>query len=204
MRVLLLTHPRSGGLSLMAWIGHELRCTSLHEPFSNIELIDSVFNLKNVVVKDFPDSIIRCGYDLKELISKFDKVICHRRESIRDTAISMVRLSDSEFSHHTYKLNDKWFDDKKILIDEKINEISETYNILETLQFIGINTTYDGVYNTKEDIKKLIGYLEIREPAWLDILDNKRRLRNGTIGMDNLIGIPTPTPTPTPTPIKLI
>jgi len=108
----------------------------------------------------------------------------------------------------------EWIDDKKILIDKKVEELSEIYSILKGLKFDGINTTYDGVYNTKEDIKKLIGYLEIREPAWLDILDNKRRLRNGTIGMDNLIGIPTPTPTPTPTstptptptptPIKLI
>jgi len=202
MRILLLTHPRSGGLSLMAWIGHELRCPSLHEPFSNIELIDSVFNFKNVVVKDFPNSIIRCGYDLEEVISKFDKVICHRRESIRDTAISMVRLSDSEQSHYTYKLDDKWLEDKRKVIEEKINEVNDTYGILEELKFDGINTTYDGVYNTKEDIKKLTEYLRIKEPAWLDILDNKRRLRNGTVGMGNLIGIPTPTPTPTP--IKLI
>ena len=186
MRILLLTHPRSGGLSLMAWMGHELRYKTLHEPFSNVELIDNVFNFEDVVVKDFPDSIIRCGYDLKEVMSKFDKVICHRRESVKDTAISMVRLSDSEQSHHTYKLDDKWLEDNNNQIEEKIKEINDTYGILESLEFNGINTTYDGVYNTKDDIKKLTEYLGIREPAWLDILDNKRRLRNGEVGMIKL------------------
>jgi hypothetical protein len=186
MRVLLLTHPRSGGLSLMAWMGHELRYKTLHEPFSNVELIDDVFNFEDVVVKDFPNSIIRCGYDLEQVISKFDKVICHRRESIRDTAISMVRLTEAQQSHHTYKMSDNWLDDNRNQIEEKINEISEIYSILEELKFDGINTTYDGVYNTKEDIKKLTEYLGIKEPAWLDILDNKRRLRNGEIGMVKL------------------
>lgn len=170
----------------MAWMGHELRYKTLHEPFSNVELIDNVFNFEDVVVKDFPDSIIRCGYDLKEVMSKFDKVICHRRESVKDTAISMVRLSDSEQSHHTYKLDDKWLEDNNNQIEEKIKEINDTYGILESLEFNGINTTYDGVYNTKDDIKKLTEYLGIREPAWLDILDNKRRLRNGEVGMIKL------------------
>lgn len=186
MRILLLTHPRSGGLSLLAWIGHELRIPTLHEPFSNPELIDKIFNAENVVVKDFPDSIVRCGYDLNDVISKFDKVICHRRESVRDTAISMARLIDSENAHYTYKLDDKWLKDNEELIDEKVKDINETHRVLNELEIGGLHTTYDNVYNTKTDIKRLTEYLGIREPAWLDILDNKRRLRNGDKGMDKL------------------
>jgi hypothetical protein len=46
-------------------------------------------------------------------------------------------------------------------------------------------TTYDGIYNDKSDIPRLLKYLNIYNPIYLDILDNRHRLRNGEIGMDN-------------------
>ena len=35
MRLLILTHERSGGMSLLNWLGRELGLNSYHEPFNN-------------------------------------------------------------------------------------------------------------------------------------------------------------------------
>ena len=36
MRILILTHPRSGGRSLTKWIANELKCDYIHEPYHNV------------------------------------------------------------------------------------------------------------------------------------------------------------------------
>ena len=37
MKVLILTHGRSGGLSLSRWVGNELHLKLFHEPFINLK-----------------------------------------------------------------------------------------------------------------------------------------------------------------------
>jgi hypothetical protein len=50
-----------------------------------------------------------------------------------------------------------------------------------------IETTYEGVFETKEDINKIVKFLDFKnEPKWLDWLDNKRRLRGGKLGINGV------------------
>ena len=97
MRVLILTHPRSGGMSIMKFIFYELNYEFYHEPFfgNGDGMSDEDINTKllvddNIVVKDFPFRIEERGYKLLDVISKFDKVIIHNRGNHRDVAISLT------------------------------------------------------------------------------------------------------------------
>ena len=66
MRVLILTHPRSGGRSLLTWICNELGYWIYHEP--TVDQYGEVLSKKNIVVKDFPNRIIDAGYNINEFI----------------------------------------------------------------------------------------------------------------------------------------
>jgi hypothetical protein len=186
MRILIITHPRSGGMSLMTWIAHELKYNVIHEPFTGNDNEDKrVYNENNIIVKIFPNNV-----DLNELILKFDKVICHKRENKNDVAISMLWGSQNHKDeenkwHKTYVTNNKWIKDNE---EELIKKIHEVNSITEKLEGIDncLNTTYDGVFNNKTDITKLLKYLEITKPFYLDILDNRHKLQNGDIGMEDI------------------
>lgn len=185
MRVLIITHPRSGGMSLMTWVAHELGYNVIHEPFDGNEMEDQrVYEEDRIVVKTFPINV-----DVNELITKFDKVICHRRENKNDIAISMLNgesRDDGESKwHKTYTIDDQWVKDNEIELIKKIDEVNLIIQKFEGLDNC-LNTTYDGVFNNKSDITKLLTYLEISRPFYLDILDNRHRLQNGDIGMGDI------------------
>jgi hypothetical protein len=193
MRILIMTHPRSGGLSLMSWIAHETKYDVYHEPdFNNLVERDIIFNNDKIVVKTFPHNVSESGIDVIDFINSFDKVICHIRSNITDVAISMVMGSinntDIKSSwHKTYKIDEKWLEDNKDEIENKISIVKDLINNVERLKDNKcFNTTYESIFETKNDIPKLCEYLEIINPAWLDILDKKRKLRNGEAGMNNI------------------
>jgi hypothetical protein len=198
MRVLILTHPRSGGLSLMNYIGNELNYSQYHEPFNNDEINTKIFVEDNIVVKDFPNHIINKGYDLNDVVSKFDKVIIHHRGNHRDVAISLTyfQYGYSSNLHETYKITDKWIKDNEDRIQLMMSETSEMFSTIENMKNEDcIRTTYDGIYmepmvngtvNDKSDIPRLLKYLNIYNPIYLDILDKRHKLQNGDIGMDDV------------------
>ena len=76
MRVLILTHPRSGGMSLLQYIKYELGYEEYHEPFFNNdnglteEQINRELFLKdNIIVKDFPFRIVEKGFNVGDVIT---------------------------------------------------------------------------------------------------------------------------------------
>ena len=205
MRILILTHPRSGGLCLMNYIQKELNYDQYHEPFFNdgSGLTDEDINTKlfvqdNIVVKDFPFRIKKRGYDLNDVISKFDKVIIHHRGSHRDVAISLTYFQYGYGSklHEIYEVNNKWIKDNEDKIEQMILETREMFYEIQNMKNEDcVRTTYDGVYmepmvngtvNEKSDIPKLLRFLNIHNPLYLDILDKRHKLQNGDIGMDDI------------------
>jgi hypothetical protein len=195
MRILILTHPRSGGLSLMKFIASELNYEFYHEPFFgngdglSDEDINSILLVgNNIVVKDFPFRIIERGYDLYDVISKFDKVIIHKRDNQRDVAISLAYFeltNNGNKMHSTYKLDDEWIKNNQEGIDKMFIQVKDMYSFIDdTLIKPGIVTTYDGLYNDKSEIPQLLEFLNILHPRFLDILHNRHRLQNGSIGME--------------------
>jgi hypothetical protein len=189
MRVLILTHPRSGGMSLMNFIQKELDYNQYHEPFNNDEINTKIFVEDNIVVKDFPNHIINKGYDINDVVSKFDKVIIHHRGNYRDVAISLTYFQYGYGSnlHETYKVTDEWIKDNEKGIQEITVDTEQMFYFLQNTESNDcIRTTYDGIYNDKSDIPRLLKYLNIYNPIYLDILDKRHKLQNGDIGMEDV------------------
>ena len=76
MRILILTHQRSGGLSLMTWISRELNFVFYHEPFSinyyDEGIINDVMNNDNIVVKEFQYNNEEEIFDVNNIISSLE------------------------------------------------------------------------------------------------------------------------------------
>ena len=184
-------------MSLLQYIKYELGYEEYHEPFFNNdnglteEQINRELFLKdNIIVKDFPFRIVEKGFNVGDVISKFDKVIIHNRGSHRDVAISLVYFevtNNGNKMHLPYKLDNEWIKDNEDIIEKKIIETKEMYNSLEVIKNDKcLITTYDGIYNDKTDIPKLLKFLNIYVPLYLDILDKRHRLQNGDIGMSDV------------------
>jgi hypothetical protein len=182
MRILIITYPRSGGYSLSSWISSELGFKHLHEPFSSRhENLIKYLDDDNIVVKEF---LFRID---NEFISKFDKIIIHKRLNVKDVAISWV-YSDNKTgdfkNHKVYELNDEWINqhhDEVLKMESWIIELSKK---LDELNINALRTTYENLFIDKDDIDKVKEYLDMEDLKYLDLLDSKRRLRNGNIGME--------------------
>ena len=193
MRILILTHPRSGGLSLMNYIHKELDYKQYHESFNNIT--DKQINLEllmndNIVVKDFPHHIDSKGYNLIDVISKFDKIIIHHRDNYIDVAISRTYFNTKEGikkMHHPYVIDDEWMRDNKNNIEEMMVDVKKKSDYLRDLSINGsLKTSYNGIFENKSDIPKLLEYLRIQNSRYIDILDKRHRLQNGDVGMGDI------------------
>jgi len=205
MRVLILTHPRSGGMSLLQYIKYELGYTEYHEPFfgngnglTEEQINRELFLKDNIIVKDFPFRIVERGFNVGDVVSKFDKVIIHHRGSHRDVAISLTYFQENDGNkiHLPYNVTDEWVKDNKDKIEQMMVDTKEMFYEIQSIKNEDcIRTTYDGIYmepmvngtvNDKSDIPRLLKYLNIYNPIYLDILDKRHKLQNGDIGMDDV------------------
>jgi hypothetical protein len=77
-----------------------------------------------------------------------------------------------------------------------MSDTSEMFNTIENMKNDDcIRTTYDGIYmepvvngtvNDKSDVPRLLKYLNIYNPIYLDVLDKRHKLQNGEVGMGNV------------------
>jgi hypothetical protein len=187
MRILILTHPRSGGLSLMAWISQEKNYEGYHEPdLFDLDIKKNVLEKDNIVVKIFPHKIKEFKINFEDFINTFDKIIYHKRENKRDTAISLIHANQTNTFHDVYKIDEDWLIKNEKKIENtiiKLNEIDKENESIIKKEFL--ITTYDSIYLNKTLINDLCNYLIIDNPYLLDILDYKHRLRDGDFGMKN-------------------
>ena len=73
-------------------------------------------------------------------------------------------------------------------IQKEILNVNKFHSELDGLRFINcIRTTYKGIYGTGDDINKVIDYLNMPEPYYLDILNSRHRLKNGDVGMGDVL-----------------
>ena len=183
MRLLILTHERSGGMSLMHWLEKELGVESYHEPFNtNIGPVD-ILTLDNIIVKEFPHHIEDWStISLNEFISTFDYVIVLTRENTYESAISSVFMGSkergSEHAHTIYTMNDVWIKNNQSDILLKQKELDSKLKILKNIPN-GLQVTYEGIYENTDDIKKICEYVGLKLIVHRDMLNNKYRLRNG-------------------------
>jgi hypothetical protein len=202
MKILILTHGRSGGLSLSTWIEKELELELFHEPFIQLQeseyIKNNLFIKNNIVVKDYPFNIERFGYDVYEYIKTFDKLIIHNRNNLRDTAISHVSglmrnidITKKSNWHEVYEIDDEWIQNNLQKIEREESELlirnRFLIEITKNKQIEGLRTTYAGIFETKEEIPILLNYLNIKKPVWIDMLDNRHKLKNGNVGKNDYI-----------------
>lgn len=195
MRVLIITHPRSGGYSLTIWLSKELGCKYYHEPFnveSEIDIDLNVFTDKNCVVKIFPIQLKKFDIDIKNFMNTFDKIIIHKRENEIDVAISLawtiLHNKQPEEWHQTYEVKDDWIYENRELIDSQMNRVKYFDREIDELKIDDhLKTTYNSIFENKTDVYRILDFLNYKnQPRWLDYLDNSRKLKNGTIGMNNI------------------
>jgi|GEM_PF-1545156 hypothetical protein len=187
MRLLILTHERSGGMSLLNWLGRELGLNSYHEPFNNpIKPLD-ILTLDNIIVKDFPHHIEdMCTMGLTEFISTFDYVIVLTRKNTYETAISSIFMGSkergTEHAHTIYTINEEWIKKYESAILIKQKELDDKIKILKNIPNV-LQVTYENIYENTDDIIKICQYVGLQFVGNKDMLNNKYRLRNGKIGV---------------------
>jgi hypothetical protein len=190
MKILIITHPRSGGKSLLEWVSHEKKYKSYHEPnLMNPEILSEIYYNNNIVVKILISDLMNINDDFNfdKLFEKFNVIILHKRNDVRDIAISLLKAKMDNIWHNTYEINNQWLETYNEDIEKEVEEIkSMLFNLNKLQRNDFFNTTYESVFITKTDIELLCSIIKIENPNWLDILNSKRKLRNGNIGMDNL------------------
>jgi len=185
MRLLILTHERSGGMTLLNWLGRELSLDSYHEPFNtNIGPVD-VYMFDDIIVKEFPHNIKDwCTMSLNEFISTFDYVIVLTRENTYEAAISSVFMGSkergTEHAHTIYTMNDEWIENHQLDILLKQKELDSKIEILKNIPN-ALQVTYERIYENIDDIQKIREYVGLKFITHKDMLNNKYRLRNGQI-----------------------
>ena len=183
MRVLILTHERSGGMSLLNWLERELGLNSYHEPFNtNIGPTD-ILTLDNIIVKEFPHHIEDwCKISLNAFISTFDYVIVLTRENTYESAISSVFMGSkergSEHAHTIYTMNEEWIKKYESSISIKQKELDGKIQILKNIPN-ALQVTYENIYENTDDITRIRQYVGLKFIVHRDMLNNKYRLRNG-------------------------
>jgi hypothetical protein len=185
MRLLILTHERSGGMTLLNWLGRELGLNSYHEPFNtNIGPTD-ILTLDNIIVKEFPHHIEDWStISLNEFISTFDYVIVLTRENTYQTAISSVFMSSKERgtepAHTIYTINEIWIKNNQSDILLKQKELDSKVKILKNIPN-ALQVTYERIYENTDDIKEICQYVGLKFLEHKDMLNNKYKLRNGEV-----------------------
>jgi hypothetical protein len=173
VKILILSHTRSGSTTLCKWISKELDI-ELDETHYDFKQFNSVFEKNNIIRK----IVIEEYNPSNEVIEKFDKVICLSRENIIDSAISFINADNKGRWHDTYEITNEWINDNKNKIIETVYKYEHLKNRLKNKNLF--QTTYENIYINKTDVNKVISYLNIENPKHLDMLDYDKKYRKDT------------------------
>lgn len=186
MRILILTHPRSGGFSLLAWLSAELGMLSYHEPLMDTNLSHDIWNseiVPCVIIKEHISRLEDVGLDISEIIKGFDKVIFHTRRDLHAAGISRAKQRESGDSHEIYHIDASWEGSHSHEIEKASREISNHRDSIlshaSECEIPHIITTYCGIYQELTDIPLITKFLGMGDPQWLSIIHPSRRLQNG-------------------------
>jgi hypothetical protein len=178
MKILIIANMRSGSTTLLKWLGKELGYKTINELHNPIFPVNFDLNSENFIVKEMYHHI----KDIKDYKSNFDKVITLTRNDTYDSAISLLFCHEKRnYDYHSkYKIDDNW-------IANRINEIHRMQDefISQNNEIISLNEfhiTYEGIFQTKSDIKKLCDYigLDFKKLKAKEIINNNNRYRNNT------------------------
>ncbi len=173
MKILILSHTRCGSTTLCKWLSKELNIDLDETPY-NFETFNLVFESNNIIRK----IVIEEYFPTKEEINKFDKVICLSRENNIDTAISFINADNRDIWHDIYEITNEWINNNKNKIIETAHKYEHLKNYLKNKNLFHI--TYENIYINKIDINRVINYLNIKNPKYLDRLNYDKKYRKDT------------------------
>lgn len=169
MKILILSHTRCGSTTLCKWLSNELKIELDESPYNKITF-NSVFEKTNIIRK----IVIEEYLPSNQIINKFDKVICLSRENSVETSISFIFANRKNIWHNEYEVTSDWISKNNF----EIFNVSHRYDIMKNQikKINGFHITYEEIY-IKNDISKLLNYLNISNTKFLDMLNNNKKYR---------------------------
>ena len=198
MRIAIISHHRSGSTTISEWLSLELGYEWINEPFNvlnddwKIRHQNSLI-MDKVLVKFIHNHFINEN-QIDEIIDTFDKVITLTRNNVRDCAISAVHANEVKNCHDKYRLSEGWLDKNEDEINDEIDKISYNNGVIKNIK-PALHITYEGIFDTKEDIVKLKDYLKLGNLQYTDLIDKKNRYQiTGDMILETTIDITPSTP----------
>ena len=191
MRILIITHPRSGGTILGKWLSEELGYDFINEPdyeYANDKVKNAAKSQDNVVVKIFPYRFTQNNIDVLSFIKTYDKVICHLRSNPLDVAISLTHSKITRNFNYTYEIDNEFLELNKEMISNQIEVVKNFYyqDIKKYNDVKSLYTTYDGIFNSGEDVSKIMNYLNINELKHNDLIGNDKKYSKSILNINEL------------------
>jgi len=187
MRILIIAMGRSGGYSLLNWIGSEKGYQTIHEPTMDNGDILSIYKMrllakkKNNTVVKYLISEIENELDTFDW-SNWDKIIGLIRNDTRECAISHCWALSSDSWRDCYEISNEWLIENEEKIKEEESRLQKNKQLISNIPqielLISYENIYENVYQSGGDINKLIKYLEIKKVSSYSLLDNRNKLRN--------------------------
>ena len=149
----------------------ELGYKMIHEPIRTNQSIEG----NNIVVKYLINEIENKN-DID--LTNWDKIIGLIRNDTYDTAISQTIAVQTNQWRGGYEVSDEWIKQNETDIKHFEEWANKRIDYLKTIKEIQLLVTYEGIYNTKEDIQRIKDYIGITNTKYEQLLDNTNRLRN--------------------------
>lgn len=187
MRVLIITHERSGGHNMLAWLAEELGIQEiLHEPLKSegsgeVEDWKKILHHPHLIAKSRFFMMKKKG-KIEELAAAFPFVFCLTRSDTRASAVSYVHTLELGNSHIPYENNPQWEKNH----EEEIQKHKERFDaeVREIRKLPHLQITYEQFYSKDPvQISTLLNYLHVQNPRFLSkYLDPAKRLRQKSKG----------------------
>jgi hypothetical protein len=149
----------------------ELEHKMIHEPIYTNQSIEG----NNIVVK-YNISEIENRMDID--LTNWDKIIGLTREDARECSISHTKAVQRKEWRNGYEVSDEWIKENEIDIKYFEEWVNNTIDYFNTIKEIQLKVTYEGIYDTKEDIQRIKDYIGLTSTKYEHLLDNTNRLRN--------------------------
>lgn len=179
---------RSGGYSLLNWIGLEKKYQTIHEPTMDDNKMLSIHKTKllkknksNIVVKYLINEIEN-ELDTFDW-NNWDKVIGLIRNDTRECAISQYWAISTNVWHNRYTLTDDWVIENEENFKKEEIWIRRNKELISNIPQIELLVSYENIYQNNTDIEKITKYLEIEKINSYSLLDSRNRLRNKNISI---------------------
>ncbi len=174
---------RSGGYSLLNWIGSEKKYQTIHEPTMDNGDILSIYKMR-LLSKNKDNTVVK--YLISEIENEldtfdwgnWDKVIGLIRNDTYECAISHCWALSSNSWRECYEIPNEWLIENEEQIKEEESRLQKNKEIISNIPQIKLLISYENVYQSNDDIDKLAEYLEIQKINSYSLLDTRNRLRN--------------------------